>query len=478
MKVVSNKSHTLSYSIIGLQELNLCYKYNPIYWQTANLIVDSGAIDEGSGASTNYGKMAVAIALAQRENVKVELPLINSAQFGFQPDIQNNRIIFGLKGIKGINDDLVHSIMLNRPFKNIEDFGKRMLETKEIQTSKMVQLIKAGCFKELHSKDKKETMQWFLKKYVYEPTEKLTMQQFGSVKELGIIPNELEICVKMANFKKYVLDDEGFYKNYIEPEKKLPKRGYHDRCFILDDNSQPFFKEHFTEESVIKTNGGYYIISEKMFTKEVDRYIEPLKEWFKSEDTIKLYNSKKYEEVWKKYAEGNEASWSMQALSYYDKEHELAYIDEEKYGIVNFFDLSEEPEPYDYYTRYIDGEAKAFPKFTISRIAGTVIQFDNLHNTVMLLTKYGVVQIKFNKGHYAFYNKQISAKLDENSDKKTVLEKSWLSRGSKIIVAGIRQEDNFKPMIYKDTIYQHTVNRIQEVYDDGTLLLQTERVKI
>lgn len=63
-----NKSHTLAYSIIGLQELNLCYKYSPIYWQTANLIVDSGAVDENAGDSTNYGKMAIAIAAVQKEN--------------------------------------------------------------------------------------------------------------------------------------------------------------------------------------------------------------------------------------------------------------------------------------------------------------------------------------------------------------------------------------------------------------------------
>lgn len=88
------------------------------------------------------------------------------------------------------------------------------------------------------------------------------------------------------------------------------------------------------------------------------------------------------------------------------------------------------------------------------------------------------MQDKFNKGHYAFYNKQISAKLDPNSDKKTVLERSWLSRGSKIVVAGIRRDDSFRPMIYKDTIYQHTVNKVQEIHLDGTLLLQSERTKV
>ena len=156
-----NKSHTLAYSIIGLQELNLCYKYSPIYWQTANLIVDSGAVDENAGDSTNYGKMAIAIAAVQKENVKVELPLINSADFGFKADVKNNRIIFGLKGINGIGDDIVQAIIQNRPFNSMEDFARKMLDTKLITKSKMVQLIKAGCFTELHSSDRKETMRLY-----------------------------------------------------------------------------------------------------------------------------------------------------------------------------------------------------------------------------------------------------------------------------------------------------------------------------
>ena len=113
----------------------------------------------------------------------------------------------------------------------------------------------------------------------------------------------------------------------------------------------------------------------------------------------------------------------MKALSYYDGEHELEHIQEELYGIVNFFELPTEPEIYDYYTRYYEGESRSIPKYKISRIAGTVLNADNLHYIVTILTKYGAVQVKFNKGHYAFYNKQISAKLDDNSDKKTVLEK-------------------------------------------------------
>ena len=43
---VSNAAHTLGYSLVGLQEMNLAYKYPIIFWNTANLIVDSAGKQE------------------------------------------------------------------------------------------------------------------------------------------------------------------------------------------------------------------------------------------------------------------------------------------------------------------------------------------------------------------------------------------------------------------------------------------------
>ena len=98
LSAVGNKSHTLLYSYIGLQELNLCYKYPIIYWNTANLIVDSGSLEESDKKKgTNYGKIATAISKMEATGIKVDRPNINMASFGFTPDAKNNRIIFGLK---------------------------------------------------------------------------------------------------------------------------------------------------------------------------------------------------------------------------------------------------------------------------------------------------------------------------------------------------------------------------------------------
>ena len=475
--VVGNKAHTLAYSCIGVQEAYLNYKYNPIYWQTANLIVNSGSYDEDSNESTNYDKIGVAIATIQMDGVKVEPPLINEAQFEFTPDIQNNQIVFGLKGINGVNTDIAQAIIQNRPFISMEDFASKMIDTNIIKNSQMIKLIKGGCFTEIHSYDKRETMRWYLSKYCVNTVSTLTLSQFNKMIEYKIVPNKLELAVKMVSFKKYVLDDAGLYEKWIDLSKsKIPKRGYHDGHYILDDPSQEFFKEHFTEDSIVDVANGFYVLSEKKFTKEIDEKIKPLKEWFNSEDAIKTYNKALFNEAWNKHANGTSEAWSMEALTYYDGDHELKNTPEDTYGIVDFFKLPEEPVAYEFYTRYIDGKPKAMPKYNISRIVGTVIQADNNHHSVALLTTHGLVNIKFGKGHYAFYNKRIS-QVNENG-KKTTIEESWLKRGNKLLVSGYRRGEQFIPWIYNDTIYKHRINLIEHINENGTLKLKAERAKV
>ena len=45
-----------------------------------------------------------------------------------------------------------------------------------------------------------------------------------------------------------------FWKNVIYDNKKIPKCGYHDRLFVLDANSQPFFEKHLTDDSVVEVS--------------------------------------------------------------------------------------------------------------------------------------------------------------------------------------------------------------------------------
>lgn len=468
-----SKPHLSGYSTIAVQEMNLAYHYPIIYWNTACLIVNAGADDDSEeNKSTQYGKIAAAIANMQKRGINISLPLINSAKFGFVPDEANNRIIYALKAMNNIGDDLAHAIVENQPYASFEDFCERMVDTKIVQKSKMITLIKAGCFTELDNPDRTVTMRKFIQRIV-KPLEKLTMVQLPMLVEHGIVPEDLRILVRVKNFKDYVTHESFFVRNVIDKDKKkIPKKGYHDRIFVLDEVSMEFFNEHFSQNSVVGIQDEFYLISEKKFLKEWEEKIQPLKEWFPT--ALEEYNNKLVEKEYENLASGSIAKWEMDALNYYYTEHELAHLDNEKYGIVDFFNLPEDPEPYEYYVRYIQGEKKYIPKNKIVRLAGTVLDNDNNRHMITLLTTTGVVGVKFSKGQYVYYNRQIKVPV-EGTDKTKIAEYSWFKRGNKLIVCGYRQDDTFRAYRYKDTIYQHCAMKIEEVRDDGSVYLISGR---
>ena len=162
-----NLSHTLAYSLIGLQELNLAYRYPLILWDCACLITDSGGaekeieeedeivnaveefysndignfeeeseeeeeVDEeedGPAApkkktnkTANYGKIATAIGKMKNNGITIVATDINKSSYTFAPDVEKNLIIYGLSGITRVGDDLIREIMNNRPYESIPDF--------------------------------------------------------------------------------------------------------------------------------------------------------------------------------------------------------------------------------------------------------------------------------------------------------------------------------------------------------------------
>jgi len=105
--------------------------------------------------------------------------------------------------------------------------------------------------------------------------------------------------------------------------------------------------------------------------------------------------------------------------------------------------------------------------FRIERIAGTVLDRDKSKKTVTLLTTSGIATVKIYGEVFANYDKQISEKGADG--KKHVIEKSWFSRGNKIIVCGIRREDGFQAKKYNRTPY-HLCELIEQINDDGTIV--------
>jgi len=153
--------HALAYSFIGMQTLYLGVYY-PVYWNTAYLIVNSGALggdedDDGDKQDgTDYKKIAKAIGQIRAAGIQVSLADINRSEFGFVPDPENNQILFGMKGMLNVGDDIIEEIISHRPYVSPRDFINKVKPNKQV----MISLIKGGAFDNLM--DRKECMAWYL----------------------------------------------------------------------------------------------------------------------------------------------------------------------------------------------------------------------------------------------------------------------------------------------------------------------------
>ena len=143
------------------------------------------------------------------------------------------------------------------------------------------------------------------------------------------------------------------------------------------------------------------------------------------------------------------------------------------YGLVNYGDLPDEPVVnYEFKSKET---GQKIPLFKINRIAGTVLDKDKGKKTVTLLTTDSVVTVKIFGDAFTHYDKQISEKQADGT--KKVREKSWLSRGNKIIVTGIKRDNNFIAKKYKNTPH-HLVELITSIDDKGYIQTQTERLEV
>ena len=135
----------------------------------------------------------------------------------------------------------------------------------------------------------------------------------------------------------------------------------------------------------------------------------------------------------------------MEALCFYYHEHELENVDNFKYGITNFFTLPTEPVVEKFFKR----NGKDIPIFKTFKIIGTVISKNDNKSSNSLLTPNGVVEVKFTKEYYAMFGRQISEKQDDGT--KKVVEKGWFQRGTKLMLTGMRRDDQFVTKTYSHT---------------------------
>jgi hypothetical protein len=184
--------------------------------------------------------------------------------------------------------------------------------------------------------------------------------------------------------------------------------------------------------------------------------------WLLNALYILIFNGRKYAK------NGNISAWEMETLCFYYHAHELENVNYYKYGFSNFFDLPEEPEVDRQFTK----NGKTVNIFKLHKICGTCIAKNKTKSTVTLLTREGVVEVKFRKEYFSLFDKQISERGADGV--KHVVEKSWFNRGSMIVVQGIRSGDNFVAKKYNSS-GGHQLYKIDEVFGNGDIRLRSTR---
>lgn len=497
--------HSVEYTWILAQQLNLIKYYPSIYWNTSVLLVESGALEleevedseiKAKEKTTQYGKVASAISELQQGGITISLPDINEAEKGFTPIEEKNEIMFGLKGVMNVNNNMATEIINNRPYNSIEDFYERMVLRKRsvvdsngkekqqsiVSNGAMISLIKAGAFNNISNIDRVELLEKYLI-MTNPPKVKLDIREsvIDKIIEMGIIPTELKEYIRLYNFNKYIKSLPFFKDNEKQSIKWYVLKGEDEE---ETDYITNFFMEHFEylmqegeDKGYIYNNEGLVCIAlgtsrKYSFKKAYDELMKPFFKWYKSKECLDILNSDNLNKLKNKFMQGSISKWEMDSMNFYYSEHELNNVNKETYGISNFLDLPEEAKIIGF--TYHNG--MKYPKFELTRIVGTVLDRDKNKHSVALLTPTGVVTVKFYSGQFSFYDKQISI-YDEEEDKKTTLEESWFKRGTKLMITGYRRGDQFAPKKYKNSIYQHTVQKILDIDENGILTLQSERVQ-
>ena len=446
-------NHSLPYSFVGIQSIYFVMNFNPIYWNTACLIVNSGATDEEAGGSTDYGKIAKAIGDITGAGIKVSLANINKSDFGFAPDVENNRILFGLKGMLNVGDDLIASIIENRPYSSPKDFLNRVKPSKQA----MIALIKGGAFDDME--ERKFVMAW----YIWETCDKksrITLQNMGGLIKHGLLPEKTEEQILARRVYEF--------NRYLKAITKADKYAYKD-MYTLDSRAIAFLQEIDCDDLMTTDNLSWYIKT-KAWDNVYQKHMDVFRKWIASdkESILTALNTQIFLEDWEKYAKGSISAWEMEVLCFYYHDHELQNVNNDKYGFVDFNLLPEDP----IIEKTFQKGGKDIHIFHLNRICGTCIAKNKTKSTVTILTTTGVVNVKFRKEYFAMFDKQISERGADGV--KHVVEKSWFNRGNMIVVTGIRSGDDFVSKKYAST-GGHQLYRINEILENGDLVLQDSR---
>lgn len=452
------KPHCLVYSFVGIQTLYLATNFPSVFWNCACLTVNAGGaelleLDENEvlkeetptvkkNKSVDYGKISTAIGEMQKRGIKLLPPNINKSNLIFSPDLSTNSILYGIKGISKVGTQIVYNIIENRPYSSITDF----LEKVKVNKAQMVSLIKAGCFDEFYGY-KELAMKDYLG-LIADKKKRITLQNMQMLIKYNLVPEEYSFQIKVFNFNRYL------------------KKFKDGNDFKLNEISLRFYTEHYSlnllRNVVIEGDQQSALINQKQWDNIYQKEMDTIRTWMKAnqQEILTKLNNILYTEIEKKYSSGSISKWEMESLGFYHHSHELENLKTNVYEVVDFFELPETPEV----DRTFEIDGKTINLYKISRIAGTVIDKDKNKSSVTLLTTNGVVNVKVWKNQFSLWDKQLARRNPDGT--KTVVEKSWFTRGTKLILTGIRRDDTFVPKKYKSTEYP-LFEKIEAIDEEG-----------
>ena len=507
-------------------------KFNSIYWNTACLIINSGIdedfiveeaiiddddseiddddyetveenimeteeeVDEDKeedlyeqkkekNTNTKYGKIAAAIGKFKQNGIKVSLPDINTSNFTFTPDAKTNTIYFGFKGIVGINNDLIKTIISNRPYNNLSE----VLAKVPLNVAQGVNLIKSGAMDCFGSRQ--EIMKEFLTIYAAKQKKlkkQITVASIPTLNKYGLIPEEFQIYRKIhtlvsfaRKMKKTIVVGE--VENHgVTYKIKETYYVFNEQCYNFFIN---IFPEH--EKSLVQINlenkNETALIKDSLMESIYKSKMEEMKKHFLKPNTKELLeelNKLVIDELCEKYCKTDVIEhWEVESVGFYGNKHELEYYKSYKYyDFKDFYSLPEVPIPlttktYKYENKKTKKyEERTYSTYDIVQLCGTVISRDNSKNIVTILTMTGVVDIKFWKESYTHWNKRLSQM--QPSGKKKIMEKSWFEKGEILVVTGFRRDNNFFPKNYKNSDFDFDLAKVK-VNKNGEFEFITKR---
>lgn len=435
--------HTIAYTVIALQELNLYNHYPSIYWNTGCLVVNSG--DE-TGTSTDYSKMAVALGATINHGISVDLVDINESAPDFSPDADRNVIKYGFRPLTGVGHDFIQKILSNRPFTSLEDF----MERAEPNKTQMLNLIKAGAFMGIDNEDRRVSLAKYAK-FSTGRRKNLSITQLPLVVKSGLLPDSL-----MTNYSMYE------FNRYIKSELMIS-----GEVIKLDERAEGFLIRNGLDD-IIDISGDWTIARTKEWSKIYEGYMNEVRK-FLSGNKEAILDKIFWEEVidlFREYGGVNTyAQWEMESMNFYYTEHELKEMNFSKYGVSSFSTLPREPEK--------ENPNVKFPRNKLSIVIGTVISKNKTKGNIHLLTPQGdVVLVKMYKGDFSYWDKQISVPGPKGT--KVVSEKSFFERGNKLYITGFRRDDQFVPKSYTST-KTPMIGLITGMKENGDISLKTSR---